>query len=330
MKRLIALLLCLLLLTGMPACGGPQKYTAQLFAFDTLISLTAYCDSDRAFQELRSTLFGRLGLLHQKYDIYNEYPGMTNLCTVNRAAGQPTAVDGDIARLLDLSRQLYEQTGGLVNIAHGRLYGLWRQARETGALPDSAALEAAMSHGDWQDLLWEPAGEGGTVTLLDREMALDVGAVAKGLAVQLAVEEADRLGYTDYALSAGGNVVTRGHAQGGRPWSVGIRDPLSADSAAHIAVVESEDLALVTSGGYERTLVVEGKSYCHIIDPRTGYPADSMLSATAVTAHSGMADGWSTALFLMTPQQALAFAEVHGFRAILVDREGRMTDTAKQ
>ncbi len=321
MKRLSALVLSLALLLPLWGCGGPQKYSAETFAFDTIISLTAWCDNEETFQELKQTVFGRMNELHRKYDIYNEYDGLTNLCTVNGSAGQPVAVDGDIGRLLELSLELYDRTGGLVNIAQGRLYGLWRQARETGRLPDREALAQAMAHGSMEDVVWEK----GTVTLLDPQMLLDVGATAKGLATQMAAEAADAAGFTDYVISAGGNIVTRGQAQGERPWTVGIRDPL--DATAHTATVEASDLALVTSGGYERNLVVEGKTYCHIIDPRTGYPADILLSATAICPDSGLADGYSTALFLMDVPQGLAFARENSFRAILIDKDGTVWDS---
>ncbi len=325
MKKLLALTLCLALLLPMAGCGGLQKYTAETFAFDTIISLTAWCETEDQFQQLRSLVFGRMNELHRKFDIYNEYQDLTNLATVNRLAGQPVQVDADIGRLLALSLELYDRTDGLVNIAQGRLYGLWREARESGLLPRDADLQFAMEHGRMEDLLWEQ----GTVTLLDPQMRLDVGATAKGLAAQLAAEDADKAGFTDYVISAGGNVVTRGQAAGTRPWSVGIRNPRVSDSSAHMAVVEASDQALVTSGGYERNLVVEGKTYCHIIDPRTGWPADKVLSATAVCEDSGFADGWSTALFLMDARQALDFARQQGFRAIIMDRDGTLWDTAQ-
>ena len=93
-------------------------------------------------------------------------------------------------------------------------------------------------------------------------------------------------------------------------------------------MVQAGDLAVVTSGGYERKLTVDGKDYCHIIDPFTGYPVDNMLSVTVICADSGLADGLSTALFLMETAEALAFAGQQGVRAIVIDPEGKVLDTA--
>ena len=330
MKKCCSLVLCAVLLLALTACGGLKKYTADTFAFDTVISLVAYCDSEEQFRQLRGVVFGRIQELHKKFDIYNEYEGMNNLCTVNRLAGQPVEVDQDIADLLVSAREIWTETDGLVNIAQGKLFALWKEARDTGILPTDAAIREAMAHGDMENLTWEKAQDGCVVTLKDPEMALDVGAVAKGWAAQAAADAAMEAGFTNFVISAGGNVVACGLAEGKRPWTVGIRDPQSSDPTAHAAAIQSSDEAVVTSGGYERKLEVDGKTYCHIIDPRTGYPADFVLSATAVCKKSGRADGFSTALFLMTPEEAMAFAKDHQFRAIVIDHDGVVWDSEKQ
>ncbi|MBQ3533851.1 MAG: FAD:protein FMN transferase [Clostridia bacterium] len=326
MKRILCLLLCVPLLFGLTACGGAQKYTADTFAFDTVISLVAYCDSEEQFQTIRKAAFDRIQELHKKFDIYNEYEGMNNLCTVNRLAGQPVEVDKEISDLiLNASRGWYHQTDGRVNIAQGKLYGLWRQARETGILPTDEAIREAMAHGRIEDVVIGKKDGSRTITLKDPEMALDVGAVAKGYAAQQAAMAAAEAGGESFAISAGGNVVVWGDIKG-RPWNVGIRDPRSEDPNAYITTVEASYTSLVTSGGYERNLVVDGKEYCHIIDPKTGYPADYVLSATAIHFNSDEADLYSTAMFLMTPEEAMEFAEKYKFRAIIVDKEGNLHD----
>ncbi len=330
MKKICALLLCLLLLWGLCGCNGPQKYTADTFAFDTVISLVAYCDSEEQFQAIRKAAFDRVQELHKKFDIYNEYEGMNNLCTVNRMAGQPVEIDKETANLLlNASRYLYETTDGLVNIAQGRLFALWKEAQQTGVLPSHEAIQMAMEHGNVEDIVLDRADGGYTVTLLDPEMALDVGAVAKGYAAQAAVEAARLAGGENFAISAGGNVVVWGKVND-RLWNVGIRDPQSDDPTTYATTVEASYTSLVTSGGYERNLVVDGKTYCHIIDPRTGYPADFVLSATAILPDSGRADGFSTALFLMTPQEAMTFATDNGFRAIIIDQQGTVWDSQEE
>lgn len=327
-KRLCSLLLCVGILLSLCACGGLKKYTADTFAFDTVISLVAYCESEEQFRQLRDVVFERIQELHKKFDIYNEYEGMNNLCTVNRLAGRPVEVDQDIADLLITARGIWTRTDGLVNVAQGKLFALWKEARETGVLPTEEAIGTAMAHGDMEDVVWKKTDGGVVVTLKDPEMALDVGAIAKGWAAEAAADAADAAGITaNYVISAGGNVVARGMAEGKRLWSVGIRDPRSDDPTAHAVVITAGDESVVTSGGYERNLEVNGKRYCHIIDPRTGYPADFVLSATAICPESDTADGYSTALFLMTPEEAMAFAKDHHFHAVVIDHDGKVWDS---
>lgn len=329
MKKTAALLLAaLMLLCSAASCGGARtRFTAYDYSFDTDVTLIAYCGSEKAFEDLRQTVFGEMRRLHRIFDIYHTYEGVDNLCAVNALAGQEAPAEPEVLELLTFGKEVYDLTGGRVNIAMGAVLSLWHEARETGVLPEESALRAAGEHCDIENLRLDPKKQ--TVTLLDPAMSLDVGAVAKGWAAQRAADAAEQAGYTDFVLSAGGNVIVRGQADG-RPWRVGVRDPQSEDGTALAAQLETSDTALVTSGGYERNLTVDGKTYCHIIDPATLYPADKLLSATVILPDSGLADGYSTALFLMEPREALDFARARGFRALIIDKSGAVLDSGEQ
>ncbi len=182
-----------------------------------------------------------------------------------------------------------------------------------------------MAHGSVENIRLGNREEA-SITLLDPEMALDVGAVAKGYVAQAAAEAARLAGGENFAISAGGNVVVWGDVNG-RPWNVGIRDPQSNDPAAYATTVEASYTSLVTSGGYEHNLVVDGKEYCHIIDPQNRLSRQLCTVCHGHPFYSDEADIYSTALFLMTPEEAMAFAEANGFRAIIIDREGKIWDS---
>ena len=329
-KRMLALILAAgLLAFALSGCAGSGKeYRAYDYSFDTDITLIAVCESEEAFDGLRELIFGTMRSLHCAFDIYDEYDGANNLATVNSLAGQPVAVREEILDLLTFAKEMYDRTGGRVNVAMGSVLSQWKTARDTGVLPDPAALEAARDHCNIDDVVINKSA--GTVTLRDPEMSLDVGAVAKGWAAQRAAEAADAAGYSDFILSAGGNVVVRGTGLNGRAWRIGIRDPQSEDgSGVAMALDGADGMCLVTSGGYERNLTVDGKTYCHIIDPDTLYPADKVLSATVICDDSGLADGLSTALFLMEPQEGLDLAKSMGVRAVIIDKTGAVLDTAE-
>lgn len=333
MKRLTCLALCLCLLAGGCAWGGPKKYTAEFYgAFDTVIQITAYAESQTDFDQLVQEAQQQLTHLSQLYDIYVPYEGVQGLYQINQRAGQgPVPAAQEVIDLLVYSKQCYALTEGRVNVAMGSVLRLWHDLREQAqsqpdkaALPPQAALEEAARHCGIDDVVVDAAQN--TVELRDPALRLDVGAVAKGYAVQRVTEQLRQAGYGDFVLSAGGNVMAAGHPEGRDTWSVGIEDPRQPGEL--IDTVEVADEAVVTSGGYERFYTVHGKTYHHIVDPATLYPAERMLSATVITGDSALADCLSTALFLMEPQQALDFAHtLEGVRVILVTLDGQVLDS---
>ena len=144
-KRMLALILAAgLLAFALSGCAGSGKeYRAYDYSFDTDITLIAVCESEEAFDGLRELIFGTMRSLHCAFDIYDEYDGANNRATVNSLAGQPVAVREEILDLLIFAKEMYDRTGGRVNVAMGSILSQWKTARDTGVLPDPAALEAA-------------------------------------------------------------------------------------------------------------------------------------------------------------------------------------------
>ena len=323
MKRVFCAALCALLLC-LPGCGGREKYESVRYdLFDTEIRLIAYCGSEAEMERMADLAFGRLEELHRLFDVYHHYDGLVNLYDVNASGGQPVAVSADLMDLLSYGRAAYDGTGGRVNIALGSVLVLWHDARDTGVLPEQAALRKAALHCDITDLALD--SRAGTVTLLDPALRLDVGAVAKGWATEQAAAALRAAGYPDFILSAGGNVVAAG-TKNGAPWQVGVQDPDDPDALC--ATVEASDLSVVTSGGYQRYTDIGGVRYHHIIDPDTLYPGAYVRSATVICADSALADALSTACFLLPPEEALALAKENDARLILVDEAGVLIDSA--
>jgi thiamine biosynthesis lipoprotein len=170
-------------------------------------------------------------------------------------------------------------------------------------------------------------------------MRLDVGAMAKGYAVEAVADELNAQGYDSVLISAGGNVRAIGAPRdGGRDkWSVGIADPeitsgLIVQQQKLLDVAYVNDMSVVSSGGYERYYTVDGQTYHHLIDPNTLFPANYYQAVSVLTEDSTQADVLSTALFLMPPEEALAFAEsFEGVEAlwVLPDDSLMFTDGVK-
>ena len=327
-KRLLSLFLIGLLLTGcaFPGLSQPtsagKKYTATfLDVFDTVTTIVGYDQSKEAFEEKSRAIHDELLKLHQLFDIYNTYDGITNLKTVNDAAGgAPVQVDPAVVALLKDCKAYFDLTRGKVNVAMGSVLRLWHDAREDAFddpvhayLPEAQALQEAVAHTDLSCVVLDEAAS--TVRITDPALRLDVGAVAKGWSVQKVAEKAP----SGLLISVGGNVCATGPKdESGTPWVVGITDP---NGGEYLHTIENTDKSVVTSGDYQRYFVVDGKMYHHIIDPATLYPGTLWRSVTIVCADSGLADALSTALFLLDYEQGLALLEQCDAEAFWIDQE---------
>ena len=327
MKRLLIAFLALALLCGctaLPAQPARKQYTATfLELFDTVTTVVGRAESKEAFEETAYAIRDELQIYHQLFDIYEQYPGIANLKTVNDRAGiAPVQVDKRIVELLLDCKAYFQATGGRVNVAMGSVLKLWHDAREAGirdpqnaALPDAKALEEAAKHTDLNDLIIDEAAS--TVYIADSQMRLDVGAIAKGWAAQKVAENAPK----GLLLSVGGNVCATGAKdETGTPWVVGIQDPDGGENYLHTLAIT--DGCVVTSGDYQRAYAVDGKLYHHIIDPDTRYPSAYWRSVTVVCADSGLADALSTALFLLPREAGQALLDQWHAEAMWVDAAG--------
>ena len=328
MKRIVsaAVLLCLLLGGCAGAKQEKKQYTATfLTLFDTVTTVVGRADSVAQFIDKAQNVHDALLEYHQLFDIYNDYEGIHNLKTVNDAAGfGPVQVDSRIIWLLSECKKVFGTTGGKVNVAMGSVLKLWHDARSDGIndpvnakLPDRSALESAAEHTDLDAVVIDDAAS--TVFITDPRLRLDVGAIAKGWAVQQVAEKMP----AGLLISVGGNVCATGPKdESGTPWVVGVQDPAGGDSYLHTLYVTKG--SVVTSGDYQRTYMVDGKLYHHIIDPETLYPSEYWRSVTVVCDHSGWADALSTALFLLPLEEGQELLAQFDAKAMWVNADGEI------
>ncbi|MBQ9227731.1 MAG: FAD:protein FMN transferase [Eubacterium sp.] len=341
MKKPFCLILsAALLLLSLSACQGPwlskERYTGSFYElFDTVSTVVAYDDSQAAFDEHLSQLEAELQKYDQLYDIYHTYDGLTNLCTVNAAAAQaPVKVDEKIMALLVFAKEAYTLTEGNTNVAFGAVLQLWHAAREaadadpdTAYLPDAAALTAAAAHTDINDLVLDEAAS--TVYFADPLLQLDVGAVAKGFAVREVCRWAAENLWSAAAISIGGNVYTVGYKNddGKTLWNVQLENPYQ-DGEPATETVHVANLAVVTSAENQRYYTVDGKRYCHIINPSTLFPSEYTASVSVICEDSAVADALSTALFNLPIEEGKALVErLDGVEALWQTQEHTVETT---
>ncbi len=349
MKKFLTVILCILTIFPLFGCAPSQKYEKYsgefLDTFDTSVIVMAYASSQEEFDDIYNTVYDTFTELNKQYDIYHDYDGINNVKTINDNAGiAPVKVDPVIIDMLKMSRDWYDKSNGIVNVAMGSVLRIWHDYREAGEfdpstaeLPPMAELQDAAQHTDIGGMIIDE--QASTVYLNDSRMSLDVGSVAKGYATEVAADKLIEKGYDSVLISAGGNIRAVGTPKDGvrSKWSVGIKDPDSplagsTDESNLLDVAFVTNLSVVSSGIYERFYTVNGVNYHHLIDPQTLMPADYYKAVTVVCEDSGMADLLSTTLFLMPPEQSLPFAEnLDGLEAIWVmpDNEIMMTSGMK-
>ena len=321
---LLAGVLCLSLLAG---CAPKKKeltrYTTVFYdVFDTVTQVIAYCENEEEFNAQMSALHADLAAYNQLYDIYNDYPGVANVKTINDNAGKaPVEVDERILSMLELADRMYQTTNGKLNIAMGSVLSIWHDYREAAAvnetdadnrLPSTEELEAAAQHCDINNIIIDEDAK--TVYLADPEMSLDVGSVGKGYAVEMVCQAAEARGLTSALVSVGGNLRAIGTKPDGSQWTGGVENPWNASDVYTAGSmlgdpINMSDMALVTSGDYQRYYVVDGTRYHHLIDPDTLFPATYFNGVTVLCSDSGLADCLTTGLFCQPLEDGLKIVE---------------------
>ncbi len=336
LKKTFLCLFCLLgLLASFAGCSQDRpdetEPTGKVWFnwFDTVSYLYNYAgDPAEVFEEHAAGISGILTEYHQLFDIYHEYSGINNLCTVNRlAGGDPLPVDEKLLDFLQYAQELYDLTGGEMNILMGPVLKLWHDARTAASegpdkayVPAETDLQEAARYTDLS--LLEIDRQAGTVRLLDKHARIDVGAVGKGYATEQAALWLESRGVTGYVLNIGGNIRIVGTRPDGTGWMTAIKDPLAPDSS-YAAKLDLADTSCVTSGIYERFFSVNGKQYHHIIDRDSLQPAGHFASVSVVTRDSGLADALSTALFCMDLQTGQALADrLEGVDVLWIGHDG--------
>lgn len=291
-------------------CGcGQQAAERSIFAMDTVMDIRAYGNgadeaADAAVEEIRhlERIFDRGDENSDIYRINN-----SDSCTVGE----------DCSYLLMRAAEISDMTDGSFDMTMAPLGDLWGFRDRQYRVPSEAEIESSM-----ENVGWEKVAQSGNVVKKPLEVKLDAGGIAKGYASEAAADIFEEYGISSGIVSLGGNVRAVGRKPDGEMWTVAVQDPLNESS--YFCTVKVEDEAVVTSGGYQRYFEENGERYHHILDPKTGYPADSgLISVSVVSSDGTLADGLSTGLFVMGKEKAAeCWRNSRGFEIILVDEGG--------
>lgn len=308
-----------------------EKHTEKVYEyFDTITTFMAYTKDEEEFNHYVRVLNEELKKYHELYNSYDAFEGVNNFRTINENAGKkPVEVDPKIIELIEYSKEMYDLTGGKINIAMGSLLGLWHDAREISVdnpdearIPEESVLKTASSHKDINAI--EIDKEKNTVYISDPDVRIDIGAIGKGYATKIIAKRLEEEGLKHGILSVGGDDVLIGDnpASENSYYKIAIQNPdLEDKENPYSSVVSLRNTSVVTSGDYQRYFMVDGKRYHHIIDPETMYPSTKWRSVSVILDDIAEADTISTYLFILDYEEGLEFAKKVGAEVLWIDED---------
>ena len=301
--------------------------------FDTVNVISGYDKSEQEFKKKVKFYQEEMEKLHKLYTSYEDFQGINNISTINENAGiKPVKVDRNIIDLLKDTLERNKEISDKVNIAAGNVIDLWDKAKTEGKLPEQSELEKMQKCAKTENIVIDE--QNSTVFIKEKCTKLNLGAVAKGYAVEQVTKKMEKAGMTSFIISAGGNVKVVGKRKIPKKESeitdlkscknqfcIGIALPLYNDNNIdksnpynngkndYLAKIATENMSIVTTGNYQRYFVMDNKVYGHVINLETLKPEDSFASVSVITEDSGLADFMSTTLFLLSYEEGKALIE---------------------
>lgn len=322
----VCLVLCSLCLAGCrrTSAGEPddgntasrdEAVSREIFAMDTYMTVTAYGDNAKKAVTEAAARIAELDEMLSAEGETGEIAGLN--------AGGKQILSEDALRLVESALALWRDTDGAFNPAIYPLMELWGFPDRNFRVPDADELAEVLPLTDADNIV--VCEESGEVSFKKDGMKLDLGGIAKGYTSAEIMRLFRENGITSGLVSLGGNVQALGTKPDGTCWRIAIRHPY--DQETYLGILEIADKAVITSGGYERYFEQDGKRYHHILDARTGYPAQNgLVSVTVVSGDGTIADGLSTALFVMGQEKAAEYWRAHcsQFDIILYTEDGEL------
>ena len=286
-------------------------HTASLFAMDTVMELQAYGN-----EEVLSEAEAFIRDIEKKVSVTNED---SEISALNKN-GQ-TQLSDNTAELFKEALRLCEETEGALDISIYPVLRAWGFTTGEYQVPSEKELMELLGNVDYRKI----ALEGSSVSIADG-MQIDLGSVTKGYTSNKIAEYFRQQGVTSALINLGGNVQCIGTKPNGDKWKVAIKSPFKDSKSGVFAVIEARDAAIITSGGYERFFEENGQTYWHILDPKTGRPAQNGLISVTIIGENGLiCDGLSTALFVKGLDGAIDYWKSHdGFDAVFITDDGNV------
>ena len=289
--------------------GEAMSTESQLWA---VVPANEKSTADRALEDAESSLV-------QTERLLSAWRRDSEIARLNEAqANMIVMLSPQSIEIMDLAKDLAFDTKGTFDVTFAPLFNVWRQAGKNKQLPTQAELDEVRRVCGWDQFELHADS---AMKLFDKRAMVDLGGVAKGYGIDLAVKAMKEAGVSGGLVNVGGDIRCFGKNTDGRKWRISVQNPFKSGKGGSLGVLVLDKGAVCTSGNYERRAVIDGKPYSHIVDPRTGWPVDSAPSVTVVATTAAVADAWATALSVLAGSEgpnALAMLKDTGIEAMIV------------
>jgi thiamine biosynthesis lipoprotein len=334
-----------LLFTLLSACTAQKEkiYRKSRILMDTFVTITVVSNSEDSADKAIDTAFSEIERLEK---LSNFFSSESEVSRINKNAGIcGVRVSPDILDMLNKAIMVSEKTEGAFDVTIGPVISLYDFHKKIK--PEESAVKKNLSLVNYRELIIDRNKS--AAFLKKRGMLIDLGGIAKGYAADKAVETLKRCRINAGLVSVAGDIRTFGLKLDGLPWKIGIRNPRiplnppipplprggksgvkggkGGFSDDVMATIELSDMAISTSGDYERCFILDGKRYHHLLSPKTGYPAEGCQSVSVITKECAFTDAFATGIFILGPEKGLKVLEKMGFDGIIVDSHGKVHTT---
>lgn len=323
--RITAAVAAVLMMLGLSGCSESEPVQAQIFAMDTVMTITAYgSNADNGIAAAKGVIMAMDSMLDP--DDADSYTYQ-----LNNAHGSNVVVPPQVAEMLSTALTVYKRSNGALDLSVYPIYLAWGQFKEeTGKVPSDDELKELLKNLHFGEIdITSFPDEGNYSVRLPDGTQVSFGSVAKGCAANYAIGAMRDAGVESGIVSLGGNVQTLGLKPDGSNWTVAVEDP--QDTGSYLGTLSVGETAVVTSGDYQRYFTAQdGTVYHHLINPKTGKPVENTLSSVTIVCTDGtLADALSTAMFVLGESSALKYWEEYGgFEMIMVTKDGRVLCTS--
>ena len=254
--------------------------------------------------------------------LISSWDKLSQTSAINRNAGiVPVKVDKELFELIERAIRISSLTDGAFDISYASVDRIWKFDGSMTQMPSEEKIKASVTLVGYENIVLNKKNT--TIFLKEKGMKIGFGAIGKGYAADMARKLLMQKGVSAGIINASGDMNTWGKQPDGKEWSVAITNPMDKNKA--FALLPVVDGAVVTSGNYEKYVLLEGKRYTHIIDPKTGYPCSGIISVTVFATQAELADALATSVFVMGKDVGLSLInQLPKTECIIIDDKGKI------